>query len=38
MDVEIFLPSNEHILVDYINKNSGVVVEEFGKEKEILLF
>ena len=38
MDVEIFLPSNEHILVDYINKNSGVVVEEFGKEKEISLF
>ena len=37
MDVEIFLPSNEHILVDYINKNS-VVVEEFGKEKEISLF
>ena len=38
MDVEIFLPSNEHILVDYINKNSGVVVEEFREEKEISLF
>ena len=38
MDVEIFLPSNEHILADYINKNSGVVVEEFGKENEIALF
>ena len=50
MDVEIFLPSvvllcwespekfcHRHILADYINKNS-VVVDEFGKEKEISLF
>ena len=29
---------HRHILADYINKNSGVVVEEFGKEKEISLF
>ena len=29
---------HRHILADYINKNSGVVVEEFGKENEISLF
>ena len=29
---------HRHILADYINKNSGVVVEEFGKENEIALF
>ena len=29
---------HRHILADYINKNSGVIVEEFGKEKGILLF
>ena len=29
---------HRHILADYINKNSCVVVEEFGKENEIALF
>ena len=29
---------HRHILADYINKNSCVVIEEFGKEKEISLF
>ena len=29
---------HRHILADYINKNSGVIVEEFGKENEISLF
>lgn len=29
---------HRHILADYINKNSCVVVEEFGKEKETSLF
>ena len=29
---------HRHILADYINKNSSVVVEEFGKENEIALF
>ena len=29
---------HRHILADYINKNSDVVVEEFGKENEISLF
>ena len=29
---------HRHILADYINKNSGIIVEEFGKEKEISLF
>ena len=29
---------HRHILADYINKNSGVVVKEFGKENEISLF
>ena len=29
---------HRHILADYINKNSNINVEEFGKEKEISLF
>ena len=29
---------HRHILADYINKNSGVVVEEFGKENEMRPF
>ena len=29
---------HRHILADYINKNSNISVEEFGKEKEISLF
>ena len=29
---------HRHILADYINKNSNINVEEFGKEKEISRF
>ena len=29
---------HRHILADYINKNSGVVVEKFRKENEIVFF
>ena len=29
---------NRHILADYINKNSRIILEEFGKEKEISPF